>query len=95
MIEAGIHPGDLIAVDRAVLPRDGHVVVAVLDGEHTLKRFRQQGKQVCLEAANERYSPLELQDGMQLVVWGVVTHVIHALADGPPAKPQAGWARRG
>jgi DNA polymerase V len=79
MTGAGIHPGDLIAVDRAIVPTDGHIVVAVVDGEHTLKRLRCKGKRIWLEAENEDYPALELLADSRLDVWGVVTHVIHAL----------------
>ncbi|HPC48368.1 MAG TPA: translesion error-prone DNA polymerase V autoproteolytic subunit, partial [Deltaproteobacteria bacterium] len=43
MIDAGIHPGDILIVDRALEPRNGSVVVAVLDGEFTVKRYRRSG----------------------------------------------------
>lgn len=94
MTGAEIHPGDLIAVDRAIAPRDGHVVVAVLEGEHTVKRLRIRGPRVYLEAANERYPTLELLPGTQLEVWGVVTHVVHALHGRPAAQSLAEWRRR-
>lgn len=79
MVGAGIYPGDLIAVDRVLAPTDGHIVVAVVDGEHTLKRLRHRGSRIWLEAENERYPALELLAGSRLDVWGVVTHVIHSL----------------
>ncbi|SHK86109.1 LexA family protein [Hymenobacter psychrotolerans] len=60
MTGAGIHPGDLIAVDRALTACDGSIVVAVIDGEHTVKRLRLQRGRAWLEAENERYAPLEL-----------------------------------
>jgi DNA polymerase V len=77
MIGAGIRPGDIIAVDRALEPVDGCIVVALVDGEHTLKRLRREAGKVWLEADNERYPALFLSDGSNLVVFGVVTHVIH------------------
>lgn len=79
MTGAGIQPGDLIAVDRAITPTDGHIVVAVVDGEHTLKRLRCKGTRIWLEAENENYPALELLADSRLDVWGVVTHVIHSL----------------
>lgn len=94
MTGAAIHPGDLIAVDRALAPRDGHIVVAVLDGEHTLKRLRIRGAQVSLEAANDLYPTLDLLPGAHLEVWGVVTHVVHALEGRPAAQTLAQWQRR-
>ncbi|UYZ64789.1 LexA family protein [Hymenobacter weizhouensis] len=91
MTGAGIYPGDLIAVDRAQPARDGSIVVAVLDGEQTLKRLRQQPGRTWLEAENDRYAPLELHTGARLEVWGVVTHVIHALEGRPAAVSLREW----
>lgn len=79
MVGAGIHPGDLVAVDRARQPRDGSIVVAVVEGEHTIKRLRQREGHTWLEAENSRYLPLPLAADTGLVVWGVVTHMVHEL----------------
>ncbi|MCC3152159.1 translesion error-prone DNA polymerase V autoproteolytic subunit [Hymenobacter sp. BT770] len=81
MIGAGIHPGDLVAVDRAVRARDGSIVVAVVEGEHTIKRLQMRAGQPWLVAENARYPPVAVDRGVGLVVWGVVTHVIHQLAE--------------
>ncbi|GAB2954304.1 hypothetical protein GCM10027048_19590 [Hymenobacter coalescens] len=78
MTGAGIRHDDIIAVDRALVPQDGCIVVAVLDGEHTVKRLRRQGTQTWLEPDNPRYPIIRLQEDSTLVVFGVVTHVIHA-----------------
>nr|WP_254846617.1 translesion error-prone DNA polymerase V autoproteolytic subunit [Hymenobacter sp. CRA2] len=78
MTGAGIRHDDIIAVDRALKPQDGSIVVAVLDGEQTVKRLRQQGTQTWLEPDNRRYPIIRLNEGSSLVVFGVVTHVIHA-----------------
>ncbi|MCC2548637.1 translesion error-prone DNA polymerase V autoproteolytic subunit [Hymenobacter sp. BT175] len=78
MTGAGIHPGDIITVDRAIAPADGHIVVAVVDGEHTVKRLRRRHGRVWLEAENDRYPALELLADSRLDIWGVVTHVIHS-----------------
>lgn len=90
MTGAGIYAGDLIAVDRARTAHDGSIVVAVLDGEQTLKRLRQHAGRTWLEAENDHYAPLELHAEARLEVWGVVTHVIHALADPPRGRGKAG-----
>ena len=81
MTGAGIHPGDLVAVDRALRPGHGSIVVAVVEGEHTLKRLQLRGGQPWLVAENARYPPLAVSRDMGLVVWGVVTHVIHSLGN--------------
>jgi DNA polymerase V len=94
MTGAGIHPGDLIAVDRALPAREGSIVVALLDGEHTVKRLRQRQGRTWLEAENDQYAPLEVLEDTHLDVWGVVTHVIHALEGRPAAASLQEWSRR-
>ena len=79
MLGAGIHDGDLLVVDRSLDPRPGRVVVAVLDGEFTLKRLVQHQGRLRLEAANPAYPPLELHRCGDVQIWGVAIHVIHPL----------------
>lgn len=79
MIEAGIHSGDLLVVDRALSPADGKVVIAVLDGELTVKRLHRREGRVILVAANPLYPPIAIKEGMSFDIWGVVTSVIHPL----------------
>lgn len=74
---AGIHSNDLLIVDRAREPSDGSVVIAVLRGEMTVKRIRQEGEKIFLVPENDDYETLEVDDGADFEVWGVVTHVIH------------------
>jgi len=75
----GILDGDRIVVDRAEEPKNGSIVVAAVDGELTLKRFTRMEvggrERVRLLAANPKYDPIELAEGQELVVWGVVTFV--------------------
>lgn len=77
MIDAGIHPGDILIVDRALDPVSGSIVIAVLDGEFLVKRFRKKGEQSFLVADNPAFKPIELTGDMTVEVWGVVTYVIH------------------
>jgi DNA polymerase V len=86
MIGAGIHPGDLVAVDRALRPDNGSIVVAVIEGEHTIKRLQVRAGQRWLVAENARYPPVPVDREVGLLVWGVVTHVIHALGTHQVAK---------
>jgi DNA polymerase V len=79
MIGAGIHPGDLLVVDRSLEPRDKNVVIAALGGELTVKRIRIRRKKLYLEAENETYAPREISAEADFEVWGVVTSVIHPL----------------
>lgn len=80
MTGAGIHDGDLLVVDRALEPVSGKVVVAVLDGELTVKRLAVAADgHVSLLPENPAYPELVVKDGMNFEIWGVVTNVIHAL----------------
>lgn len=76
MTDAGVEDGDLVLVDRSLEPRHGRMVIAVVDGEFTLKRLYRQDGLVRLEAAHVQYPAIELKDGQELQVWGVVTRVI-------------------
>ena len=79
MIGAGIHDGDLLVVDRSLEPRDKNVVIAVLDGELTVKRIRLMRGKIVLVPENEAYLSREITSENEFEVWGVVTNVIHKL----------------
>jgi DNA polymerase V len=79
MTGAGIHPGDILVVDRSLEPRDASVVIAVLDGELTVKRISRRSGRLYLVPDNALYQPLEILAEMEFEVWGVVTSVIHSL----------------
>lgn len=74
---AGIHSGDLLVVDRALPPVHGKIVVAVVNGEFTVKRIRIDSRGVWLVAENDKYPPLLVSAESEFQVWGVVTYVIH------------------
>lgn len=77
MINAGIHHGDIIVVDRSVQPANRSIVVAVLDGELTVKRLITRSGIAELHAENPKYAPICLQEGQELTIWGVVTSSVH------------------
>ena len=84
MTGAGIHNGDLLVVDRAATAGDGSVVVACVDGRMTVKRLRHGlGGELRLEGEHPDYPPLVFRppdddcDDAGVMVWGVVTAVIH------------------
>ena len=79
MTGAGIFPGDLIVVDRSLRPADGSVVVALLDGEFTLKRLRLCDGTPELLPENDNYPPLKVADGSDFEIWGVATYCVHSL----------------
>ena len=78
MVGAGINDGALLIVDRSEEARDGRVVVAVVDGAHTVKRLRKANGRCWLEAANPDFQDIQVLDD-ESHVWGVVTFVINAL----------------
>lgn len=79
MREAGIDDGDVVLVDRAIKPTHGHVVVAVVDGEFTVKRLWKRGSNLKLQAANPTYPDIVPRDGQLVEVWGVVTNAIKSM----------------
>lgn len=79
MLEAGIRDGDLLVVDRARPPSDGKIVVAALNGELTVKRLSTRHGQVRLMPANPAFAPIEIDEASELMIWGVVSNVIHKL----------------
>lgn len=79
MIGAGVHDGDLAIVDRSIEPRSGHVVVAVINGELTVKTLVRRGGATYLEAANPAYRPIAVGADADLQIWGVVTSSIHQM----------------
>ena len=79
MIDAGIHDGDILIVDRALKPVDKKVVIAVVNGELTVRRIKVTKGKVVLISENRDYQPLQVEEEMDFEVWGVVTTVIHPL----------------
>ena len=77
MKDAGIQSGDIMIVDRSVAPKDKQIVVAMLDGDFTVKRLRKKKGQVFLVAENNAFPPIEITENHELTIWGVVTYVIH------------------
>lgn len=58
--------------------KSGSIVVAVVDGELTVKRLKVAGERVWLMAENPAFAPLELRDGQALHLWGVVAHAVRS-----------------
>ncbi|GBO55837.1 error-prone repair protein UmuD [Pseudanabaena sp. lw0831] len=79
MQDAGIHPRDLLVVDRSLEAISGKVVIAVVDGELTVKRLRKHRNKLWLMPENPNFQPIEIDENVELHIWGVVTNVIHAL----------------
>lgn len=76
---AGISDGDELIVNRARKPIDGSVVVAILDGEMTVKRLRLTPRGVVLQAENPDYPDLVVGELASLQIWGVAETCLHHL----------------
>jgi DNA polymerase V len=75
MIEAGIFPGDILVVDRSLRASHGDVVIAVLDGEFTVKELALNPVTMLLPR-NRAYAPITLGNDSELEIFGVVTRSI-------------------
>lgn len=76
MHDAGIDDGDILLVDKAIKPKHGDVVVAVVDGEFTVKTLYQRAGRLKLKAANPTFADIVPKEGQTVEVWGVVTSSI-------------------
>lgn len=77
MVGAGMQPDDILIVDRSINPTNGKIVIAVLDGELTVKRLRMKNGQVYLMPENPNFQPIKVSTDSAFAIWGVVTNVIH------------------
>lgn len=76
MIDAGVDEGDILVIDRSLDPDEGDMCVCFVDGEFTLKHLYSGGGRLRLVPANDRYPVIEITEGMDFKMWGVVTYVI-------------------
>lgn len=79
MIDASIHPNDILIVDRSLEVSNGRIVIAAIDNNLTVKRFIREKNKILLMPENKKYKPIEMKEGSEMLIWGVVTNVIHAL----------------
>lgn len=77
MVDANIRAGDVLIVDRALDPISGNIVIAVVDGNLTVKRLHKTAKSITLKPENDKYEPIKITSKNTLHIWGVVTHIIH------------------
>ncbi|PHV09782.1 LexA family protein [Chitinimonas sp. BJB300] len=82
MQDANMGEGDYLVVDRSITPQSGDIVIAILDGALTVKRLKQEGARVYLVPENPAYPVIQMQEGQELVVWGVVTSTIRRFQRG-------------
>ena len=76
MKDAGITEGDVLVIDKSIIPFDGATAVCFIDGEFTLKRIEVRKDALYLVTANESFKPIKVTAENDFVVWGVVTYVI-------------------
>lgn len=79
MIGAGIFDGDILVVDRSLDPNEGKIVIAAIDGDLTVKRYRKKDGKPFLFPENDKYQPIAINEEEGVYIWGVVTSVIHEL----------------
>ncbi|PVY43169.1 LexA family protein [Pontibacter virosus] len=77
MVDANIHDGDILVIDKSLKASDGMPVVCFLDGEFTVKTFKKIGNKAYLMPANPAYKPIEVTEEMDMRVWGVVVWILH------------------
>ena len=77
MKDAGIQSGDIMLVDKSLTPKNRSIVLAVIDGEFTIKRVNVSDKELYLMPENENFPPIKITEEMDFQVWGVVTYIIH------------------
>ena len=80
MVGSGIYPGDLLIVDRSIKPQNESIIIAVLDGELSVKILRLKNKQVNLSSSYKNYADVPVSEEMDFTIWGVCTNVIHNLS---------------
>ena len=76
MIDAGVEEGDILVIDKALDAQDGDMAVCFVDGEFTLKHLRMRDGRLSLVPANEKYPVIEVDEGTDFKMWGVVTYII-------------------
>lgn len=79
MVEKGLFSGDLVVVDKSLEPKNGDIIIAILNSEFTVKEFRQDSsKKIYLIPHNKNYKNIEIKIEDSFEVWGVVTSLIRS-----------------
>lgn len=79
MVGAGIDDGDLLIVDKEIEARDGQIILAVINGDYTVKRLLKKEDAYYLQPENPDFEPLRITQFMDFRIWGVVTGLIKKL----------------
>ena len=78
MINAGIQDEDLVIVDKSLIARPGNIIIAMIDGEFTMKRLSIKNNELYLKAENLNYPDFRFQNHIDVQIWGVVIYSIHS-----------------
>ena len=78
MINAGIKDKDLIIVDKSLIAKPGDIVIAMIDGEFTIKRLSIKNNELYLKAENHNYPDFRFKNHIDVQIWGVVIYSIHS-----------------
>ena len=76
MKDAGLNDGDILVVDRSEEVKNNKIAVCYLNGEFTVKRIKREKNKLYLMPENKKYKPIELKEGNELIIWGIVEYVI-------------------
>ena len=78
MVNAGIKDKDLIIVDKSLIAKPGNIVIAMIDGEFTIKRLSIKNDELYLKAENHNYHDFRFKNHIDVQIWGVVIYSIHS-----------------
>ena len=78
MINAGIKDKDLIIVDKSLTAKPGNIIIAMIDGEFTIKRLSIKNNELYLKAENHNYPDFRFKNHLDVQIWGVVIYSIHS-----------------
>ena len=78
MINAGIKDKDLIIVDKSLRAKPGNIIIAMIDGEFTIKRLSIKNNELYLKAENHNYPDFRFKNHIDVQIWGVVIYSIHS-----------------
>jgi DNA polymerase V len=79
MIEAGLDNGDILIIDKSLNAENGRISICLLDGEFTVKRIKKEKGKIYLMPENKNFQKIEIKEGNELIIWGIVTYVIKAV----------------
>ena len=80
MINASIHDGDVVIVDKSIKPQNGKIVIAIVDGEMLIRRLEKTMNKMSLVPETPKLSAIEVGEFSDVSIWGVVTYVIKSFA---------------